>query len=304
MGKIDKSIIYKNLNELPILNNLLSDNWINKELGKNKPSTLIWLIKYREPRLQHLENNLNSLGIDKITQHKNHILEYIKGGVAQVYGIISEIDVWAHLKENNIFCIYQPKIEDFDKNPDFLIRLDQEEIIVEVATLNEDKHVKDKMTAMLEEFKSGNKLSGHFVVNEITQNSDCYRIYDLLKGKTKQLKKEFKNILIINTLFADGFSLQNAIKGYYQKEKDGQQIGYTSKDGREKDVPGFFVQKDFYKRVNLIIGYQYFINRKSSLYFNEKPDKPFTQIEKGVISQIFSETNNIVNDNNEVEIIK
>ena len=166
-----------------------------------------------------------------------------------------------------------------------MIKLDQEDIIVEVAVLNEDKHVTDKITAMLEEFKSGNKLSGHFVVNEVTQNSDCYRLYDLLKGKTRQLRKGFKNILIINTLFADVSSLRNAIKGYCQIEKDGRQIGYIDGNRREK---GFFEQKEVYRRVNLIVGYTHLINNRS-LDFHDNPDIPFTQKENEIISQIFSE---------------
>jgi len=289
MNQFDKQTININVNSLPLLKSLITDNWINEESGKNKPSALIWLIKHREPKLQHLESNLNDLGADEINPHKKHILEYLKGGVAQVYGIISEIDVWAYLKKINIpYVCYQPKIDGFDKNPDFLIKLDQEDIIVEVAVLNEDKHVTDKITAMLEEFKSGNKLSGHFVVNEVTQNSDCYRLYDLLKGKTRQLRKGFKNILIINTLFADVSSLRNAIKGYCQIEKDGRQIGYIDGNRREK---GFFEQKEVYRRVNLIvgyIGYTHLINNRS-LYFHDNPDIPFTQKENEIISQIFSE---------------
>ena len=298
---MDKSIIYKNLNDLPILKNLLSDNWIKEELEKNKPSTLIWLIKYIEPMLQHLENNLNYVGSDEINQHKEHILEYLKGEVAQVYGIISEIDVWAHLKKNSIFCTYQPKIGGFDKNPDFLIKLDQDDIIVEVAALNEDNNVKDKMTEMLEEFKTKNKLSGHFVVNEVTQNSDCYRMYDLLKGKTKQLRKQFKNILIINTLFTDGFSLRNAIHGYYRIEKDNQQIGYIDGNRREK---GFFEQKEIHRRVNLIVGYTKLIDN-CSLYFHNNPDTPFTQKEKKLLSKCFlRQIENVMNENDTVEVIK
>ena len=200
----------------------------------------------------------------------------------------------------HIFCTYQPKIDDFDKKPDFLIKLNQDDIIVEVATLNEDKRVKDKNTAMVEEFKKGNKVSGHFVVNEITPNSDCYRMYDLLKGKTYQLKKESKNIVIINTLSADVFSLKNAIKGYYQKEEDSQQIEYIDGNRREK---GFFEQKDINRRFNLIIGYSNIINH-CSLYFHGNPYTPFTQTEKEVIRQIFSETKNVMNEDNQVEVIQ
>ena len=137
MNQVDKQTIHENLNKLLLLKSLLPEDWINKNLEKNKPSTLILLTKYKEPRLQHLENNLNYIGLDDINQHKKYILEYLKGGVAQVYGIISEIDVWAHLKKNSIFCTYQSNIDGFDKQPDFLIKLNQDEIIVEVATLNE-----------------------------------------------------------------------------------------------------------------------------------------------------------------------
>jgi len=151
------------------------------------------------------------------------------------------------------------------------------------------------------EFKSGNKLSGHFVVNEVTQNSDCYRIYDLLKGKTKQLRKEFKNILIINTLFADGFSLRNAIRGYYQIEKDDQQIGYIDGNKREK---GFFEQKEIHRRVNLIVGYNNLINN-CSLYFHNNPYMPFTQKEKESLAKYFlRQIDNAMNGNNVVEVIK
>lgn len=302
MNQVDNQTINENLNKLPILKSILPVGWINEELGRNKPSTLIWLIKHREPSLQRFEDNLNYIGMVTINEHnKKHILEYLKGRVEGVYGVISEIEIWAFLKSNNIICTYQPKIDDFDKNPDFLIKLDKDEIIVEVATLNEDKHVKDKMNTMLGEFKTGNKLSGHFVVNEITQNSDCYRMYDLLKGKSNQLKTNFKNILIINTLFADEFSLRNAINGYYQIEKDGQQIGYIDGD---RDERGFFEQKDIHRRFNLIVGYNHIINN-CSLYFHNNPYTPFTQKEKELLDKCFPrQVNNVINGDNMVEVIK
>ena len=287
MNQIDKQTVDVNVGELPLLSSFLTKEWIKEELNKNKPSVLIYLLKYDLPTLQALENNLKGIRLKEINKHKKHMLGCLKGEVSQVYGIISEIDIWAHLKKNKIFCVYQPKIANFDKNPDFLIQLEQDDIIVEVATLNEDYQVKKAITSMFEDFKKGNKSIGCFVVNEVTLNSDCYRFYELLKGKSKQLKKDSKNILIINTLFAEEFSLRNAIKGYYQLEKDGRQMGYISKDKREKDTPAFFAQKDTNKRVNLIVGYNSRINNHYSTYFHDNPHLPFTQQEKIKIGQIF-----------------
>lgn len=290
MNQVDKHTIDINVNSLPLLRSLLTDNWIKEELEKNKPSILICLIKHREPRLQHLENNLNYLGSDEINKHKKHILGSITGDVSNLYGIISEIEVWVHLKRNNIPCDYQQRIDGL--NPDFLIKLDQEDIVVEVVAIGEEENVKSKM--LREISKKENNGSWHFVVNEIEKNSDCCRLNNLLKNKGEKFKNRLKNIIIVNTSFASSgglWSLKNAINGYYQREEGGQQIGYIScinKEGINIDIPAFFALKDINRSVNLVVGYHSSISNSCSLYFHVNPYIHFTPKEEIKLNQIFS----------------
>ena len=306
MDEIDKSTIYENLNELTTLKSLLDKNWINEELEKNTPSPLLWLIKYKEMSLQHLENNLSYLGSNEINKHKKHILGLIKGDESNLYGILTEIEVWAHLKRNNISCYYQKQVDGL--NPDFLIKFDEENIVVETVAIGEEENVKSK--TIREMSKKENNGRWGFVVNGVEKNSDCCRLYNLLKTKEEKFKDTFKNIIVVNTLFASSgglWSLKNAISGYYQREDGGQQIGYLScknKYDKNIDFRAFFALKDANRIVNLVVGYPGSINNGCTLYFHDNPYTPFTQPEKEVIRQIFSEAKNVVNENNEMEVIK
>lgn len=290
MDQIDKLKINENLNKYPILMGLVTKGWINKELEENKPSTLIWIIKYEEPLLQQLENNLNCIGSDEVNQHKAHVLGLLKSKEAEnVYGIISEIEIWAHLKRNDICFRYQQQINSL--NPDFVIKLNQEEIIIEIVAIAEEENVKNKFYRELS--KQENNGTFHFVVNEVEKHSDCYRLYSALDKKINKFKNNSKNVIIINTLFASGgglWSLKNAIEGYYKLEKNGHEVGYIKykgENGVEKDMPSFFAQKDINREVNAVVGYHGCINN-TSIYFHDNPYIPFTTEEERELAKIFS----------------
>lgn len=196
MNQFDRQTIHENLNNLPILKNLLSDDRIDENLEKNKPPLLIYLLKHDLPTLQRLENNLNYLGSDEISKHKKHILGSITGDVSNLYGIVSEIEVWAYLKRNDINCSYQQEIN--GKKPDFLIKLDEDKIIVEVTTPNEPDLIKYRTAQMIEESKKG---LASFPVNIFTLEKRYVSKKDWAKLNLENSKRTLKKCHAKMTFF-------------------------------------------------------------------------------------------------------
>ena len=206
MELIQQQRISENTEKFLLITLLVSKEWISEQIKNIHSPPLIWMltdnagISYQI--LERLEQSLHFLDFEKLTNEQLlQIRNKLKSnGKENVFGIISELDIYAFLVENSIPFEYEPIIPGHKGRVDFSIRLENENILIEVTTLSQsDKDEKfDKSRTQLTEKIKGIELPYHisFGIKELIPISEIKKIKNyvykaMLDGKEGELLNPF-----------------------------------------------------------------------------------------------------------------
>ena len=357
MEKIYIDLIKEHLENLPSIKKVLTESWLQEKFSEIKPTAkIIWMLTSNNLNpayhiVYNLERNLNQIEFEKLdSERRDSIANKLRSDDEKdVIGVISEIDIFVFFKRNNIPAVYEPKIEGHNKKVDFSIKINDEDILIEVSALNigeDDKNMNnpiDEFVAKMRKIKAPFLLSVGFKENFSRQNikelfnyshkllqeaksvelenplpyvtnirlkeypnhegqvmvgthhagvrNDQSRVRKLLRRESEQLSKNHKNILIVNLhSYADDIDFGNALLG------DEQLTLAIPKDPNSRDVKVFptrsksnrFLDENFNRRVNLVIGYKHIFDSKKWGALHKNPYKSFTKTEIDTLAKLLN----------------